>query len=144
MTTGWQTIPAVLAEAAQKFAKNPWLIARTGAGWTSDSFEAIYQKALSFAAWLLQQGIGRGDRVALIAQASPEWLAAQLGVLIAGGTCVPFSTRLLPAELRLRLDHSEPRFVITSGPMREKTAALVKDMASAEALICLDEDSLPI
>jgi HIP---CoA ligase len=43
-------------------------------------------------------GVNTGDRVAIWAPNSAEWIIAALGLLTAGGVLVPVSTRLKPAE----------------------------------------------
>ncbi|MDR3200750.1 MAG: AMP-binding protein [Spirochaetales bacterium] len=135
------TIPAVLAEAARRFPRKPWLVRQTDTGWAFSSFQEVCENARYFAAWLLRQGVTKGDRIALVSETGPEWLTAQLGVFLLGAVAVPFSTRLLPAELRLRLDHCEPRLILVSRSMGEKTAALAGDLASPASLVCLDEEN---
>ncbi|MDR1625448.1 MAG: AMP-binding protein [Spirochaetia bacterium] len=132
------TVPGVLAEAVRKFPGKPWLGRKTDSGWGFLSFQEAGEQARFFAAWLVRRGIAKGDRVALVSEACPEWMIAQLGIILAGAAAVPFSTRLLPAELRLRLDHAEPRLVLVSPSQFEKTAALAGSLASPVCLVCLD------
>ncbi|MDR1933012.1 MAG: AMP-binding protein [Spirochaetales bacterium] len=138
------TIPAVLAEAARKFSQKTWLVRQTDTGWGFLSFQEVCETARYFAAWLFRQGVTKGDRIALVSEAGPEWITAQLGIFFLGAVAVPCSTRLLPAELRLRLDHCEPRLILVSRSMGEKTAALADALASPVSLVCLNgENSLP-
>jgi long-chain acyl-CoA synthetase len=64
-----------------------------------------------------------------------------LGIALAGAISVPLSTRLLPAELRLRLDHAEPRLILVSQPQYEKTAALAGSLSPPVSLVCFDAES---
>ncbi|MDR1178929.1 MAG: AMP-binding protein [Spirochaetales bacterium] len=137
------TIASALTEAVRKFSGRPWLGRKTVSGWSFLSFLEVSEQARFFAAWLVRHGIAKGDRIALVSETSPEWLAAQLGIILAGAVGVPLSTRLLPAELRLRLDHAEPRLILVSQSQRGKTIALAGSLASPVSLICFDapEDS---
>jgi long-chain acyl-CoA synthetase len=135
------TIPAALDEAVRKFSGKPWLGRKTDSGWSFLSFQEASERARFFAAWLIRQGIAKGDRIALVSEASPEWMIAQLGIILAGAVGAPLSTRLLPAELRLRLDHAEPRLILVSRSQYEKTAALAGGLASPVSLICLDAET---
>jgi long-chain acyl-CoA synthetase len=107
------------------------------------SFQEVSEEARFFAAWLVRQGIAKGDRVALVSEACPEWVAAQLGIILAGAVGVPLSTRLLPAELRLRLDHAEPRLILVSWSQREKTSTHAGSLASTVSLVCFDAGKDP-
>jgi long-chain acyl-CoA synthetase len=51
------------------------------------------------AAWLRANGVQRGDRVAILAEGSPQWVITELGVLLAGGIAVPLSIKLNPEEI---------------------------------------------
>ena len=53
---------------------------------------------------LLASGIERGDRVAVWAPNSLEWIVAALGVTTAGGVLVPVNTRFRGAEAAYVLD----------------------------------------
>lgn len=86
---------------------------------------------LTFATWhtqsnrlgrgLVEQGIGRGDRV--IIAIGPEepfpWLIAYAAIHRAGAVAVPVNTRLAGPELRAIIDHAEPSAVLASPDVGE-------------------------
>jgi HIP---CoA ligase len=88
------TIPAVLAEAATRFGDRPALID----GARVISFSGLLDAARSAASAFLTQGVGPGDRVAIWAPNSPEWILAALGAQMAGAAIVPINTRLKGRE----------------------------------------------
>src|ERR671930_389454 len=51
------------------------------------------------AAGLAAAGVARGDHVALLADNRPEWIAACLAVLAAGGVAVPLDVHTEEADL---------------------------------------------
>jgi acyl-CoA synthetase (AMP-forming)/AMP-acid ligase II len=62
---------------------------------------------------LLASGIERGDRVAVWAPNSLEWIVAALGVTTAGGVLVPINTRFKGAEAAYILGRSRARALFT-------------------------------
>ena len=62
---------------------------------------------------LVASGIERGDRVAVWAPNSLEWIVAALGVTTAGGVLVPVNTRFRGAEAAFVLARSGARALFT-------------------------------
>ena len=62
---------------------------------------------------LLASGIERGDRVAVWAPNSLEWIVAALGVTTAGGVLVPVNTRFRGTEAAYVLARSGARVLFT-------------------------------
>src|SRR5256885_16401907 len=62
---------------------------------------------------LLAEGIAPGDRVAVWAPNSPEWIVAALGITTAGGVLVPINTRFRGAEASYILERSRARVLFT-------------------------------
>src|SRR3954465_13152746 len=62
---------------------------------------------------LLASGIERGDRVAVWAPNSVEWIVAALGITTAGGVLVPINTRFKGAEAAYILERSGARALFT-------------------------------
>src|SRR5574341_262769 len=62
---------------------------------------------------LVASGIERGDRVAVWAPNSLEWIVAALGATTAGGVLVPVNTRFRGAEATYVLTRSRARVLFT-------------------------------
>ncbi len=69
-------------------------------------------------------GVGRGDRVALLAMNRPEYLVLLFACARLGAILVPLNWRLAPPEHRIILADAEPRVLILE-PEFAETAALV-------------------
>lgn len=87
--------------------------------WESITYGEFLRKTEAIASYFLSSGIREGDRVSIISENRPEWCAAYLGVLTAGGVAVPMDTRLTPQEIRNILVDSETKLVIHSSETRE-------------------------
>jgi acyl-CoA synthetase (AMP-forming)/AMP-acid ligase II len=62
---------------------------------------------------LIASGVEPGDRVAVWAPNSPEWIVAALGVTTAGGVLVPINTRFKGTEAAYVLERSGARALFT-------------------------------
>ena len=58
------------------------------------SYERIARTACQFARELESRGVGKGDRVILWGENSPEWIAAFFGCLLRGAVAVPLGLQL--------------------------------------------------
>src|SRR2546429_3858872 len=84
-------------------------------------------------------GLARGDRAAIIADNGPEWIAAALAVIRAGGVLVPLDVQLGEKALRHVFGDSTPEFVFTTKNRAERIAACAKN-ARIVLLDATDQD----
>ncbi|MBU6269032.1 MAG: FadD3 family acyl-CoA ligase [Sphingomonadales bacterium] len=103
------TIPHAAAQAAARWGDAPALIEH-GETW---SFNRLWQQGRAAASAMLARGIGEGDRVAIWAPNSREWIVAALGALTAGATIVPVNTRLKGMEAGDILRRTRARMLLT-------------------------------
>ncbi|WP_194903656.1 FadD3 family acyl-CoA ligase [Catenulispora rubra] len=90
----WDTIPRMVLSAADRFGDAEAVVDGPLRLTYTELVDRIRVAAGSFAA----AGIDRGDRVAVWAPNSAEWIVAAFGLLTAGGVLVPVNTRFKAAE----------------------------------------------
>jgi acyl-CoA synthetase (AMP-forming)/AMP-acid ligase II len=96
------------------------------------AYAELAAQVSSAARALLASGIEPGDRVAVWAPNSPEWIVAALGVTAAGGVLVPVNTRFKGAEAAYVLARSGARLLFTvRGFLDTDYPALLRDAAVA-------------
>lgn len=78
------------------------------------TYGQIHDFSLKVAGWLLEQGIQKGDRVALALENSPEWCMSYFGLLFAGAVAVPLDVELSPDEIRYFLDETGAKVLFAS------------------------------
>ncbi|WP_176599382.1 MULTISPECIES: class I adenylate-forming enzyme family protein [Sphingobium] len=78
------------------------------------SYDALDDLSNRFAAYLRRHGLVSGDRVALILQNVPAFIAAVLGVWKAGGTVVPANPMYRTREIELIFGDCKPKIAITT------------------------------
>ncbi len=90
----WDTIPQMVLSAADRFGDAEAVVD----GDLRWSFTELVDRVRVAAGAYAGLGIERGDRVALWAPNSAEWIVAAFGLLTAGGVLVPVNTRFKAEE----------------------------------------------
>ena len=103
------TIPAITAAAAVQFAE----CTAIEDGTTRLTYAELAEEARRFGAALVASGIESGDRVAIWANNSAEWVVALLGLSQAGAVLVPVNTRFKGGEAADILARSRARLLVT-------------------------------
>jgi malonyl-CoA/methylmalonyl-CoA synthetase len=92
-------------------------------------------RAENFAALLQGQGMRPGDRVVLYTADKLPFLIAHLGVLYAGGVCVPLNPRFTREEMRYFLTDSGARVAVIGDDQRRIVEALRPELPELQAII---------
>ena len=103
------TIPGTARLAAERWGAEIALI-QDGRSWT---FAELWQDACAGAQALLREGVAKGDRVAIWAPNSREWILGALAAQIAGAAIVPLNTRFKQAEAADILRRSKASLLLT-------------------------------
>jgi acyl-CoA synthetase (AMP-forming)/AMP-acid ligase II len=90
----WQTIPEMVLSAGDRFGAAEAVVD----GSLRLSFTELADRVRCAAGAFAAAGIQKGDRVAIWAPNSAEWIIAAFGLLTAGGVLVPVNTRFKAAE----------------------------------------------
>jgi long-chain acyl-CoA synthetase len=80
------------AECAERWPQNVAVEVQRPNGIESYTYAELRRMSESLAAWLVRRGIHPADRVAILADNHPLWVAAYLGIIAAGGSTVPLDT----------------------------------------------------
>ncbi len=91
------TIPGAVARAAREFGDTEAL-ADPRPGGARLTYRELGERVTAVAAALIDGGLAPGDRVAVWAPNTGQWVLAALGTLSAGGVLVPVSTRFSGPE----------------------------------------------
>ena len=114
------TIPELLADARARFGTKVGYQQKIGGRWETLNFDQLYRRAHDFGAGLIAMGLQKGDRVAIIAENSLDWVVGYLGISVAGGTAVPLYTELKQSEVEEMVTRAGARFVIASPKVLER------------------------
>ncbi len=87
------------------------------------AYRDLVRGVASAARSLAERGIGRGDRVALLAENRPEWIFAYLSTIALGAVIVPLDAQLTEQEVALLLSNSGAKAVFVSAACKPKLPA---------------------
>ncbi len=88
-----------LLNAMENYATQTCFQIKRGHRYQNVTYRRFQTMALSLAKFFHNQGMTKGQRVAIIADNSLEWMAVYVGCLLAGGVVVPLRTSLSPSML---------------------------------------------
>lgn len=109
----WPTIPEALEISALRYPNSPCFTdfdAATGARRTFSYSESL-ALIKSLAAWMIENGVREGDRVAVTGRNSPEWAVVYLAALFASAIIVPIDCALHEGETRNLLAAASPKML---------------------------------
>jgi len=111
-----QTIlPAFIAERLS--TPRPIALAeRRGEGTRILTSGEVHERAAAVASAIRAAGLQRGDRVAIVAENSVDWLIADFGILYAGCVVVPIFASVAEDQLSYILGDSEAKLVFVGQP----------------------------
>ncbi|HDM60030.1 AMP-dependent synthetase [Archaeoglobales archaeon] len=86
------------------------------------------EKANQFANALIERGMKKGDRVAMIMGNSAEFVLCQFGAAKAGATVVPINPVITSRDIEYQLKHSESKFAVVDDIFLPKIKDILKNL----------------
>ncbi|ARI52929.1 fatty acid--CoA ligase [Streptomyces sp. S8] len=107
----WGTIPGLVRAAAERYGPAE----AVAHGRTRLSYAGLGARVERAAAACLAAGVEPGDRVAIWAPNTPDWIVSALGAVSAGAVLVPLNTRFKGTEAAHILRRSRARLLFVTG-----------------------------
>lgn len=120
------TLSEVPELSAARYGARPALSMVAGAVYSYRDLERVSRAVAEF---LIRQGIAKGDRVALLAENSPQWVMTWFGIVRAGAIVVPILTDFIPSQICNIIEHAGAKAVFVSDKLRAKLTELPASVA---------------
>ena len=120
------TIVSLFVAATEKYPDNT-AFNYFAQSWRTITYGEFLGKTKSIASHLVNSGIKKGDRIAIILENRHEWCASYLAVLMAGGIAVPMDAQLGANEVKNLLNDSGAVLAVHS----DRTGTNVKNQFKA-------------
>ena len=111
------TFNELLEYCVQKFADQPFV---SKVSETPLTYKEFYARVLSISGLLVERGIKKGDRVAILGENSPNWGISYFAVLRAGASAVPILPDFPEADIRHILSDAGTKVLFTTYKQYEK------------------------
>jgi long-chain acyl-CoA synthetase len=139
------TLCQLFLRAVEKHQKPDAFLVKTGGFYRGTSSRDALRKAAGLAAALGRFGLGRGDRVAILAENRLEWALSDYAALGLGAVVVPIYPTLLEPDLEFILRDSESKgIVVSTAAQLRKVMAIRTRFPALKFILVMDRpDSSP-
>lgn len=106
------TLIGLLLERARRYPSRVALREKRYGIWIPTTWGELWDRSARFGAFLMSEGMTKGDCLIVLGDNKPEWLIAEFGTLAAGGVICGIYPDSLPEEARHMIEASNARFVV--------------------------------
>ncbi len=114
------TIPELLKHSFSKYSKNN---AYSFVDGKQNTYEDLHKEVNKIGHLLRNLDIKKGDKVAILALNSPQWVASYLAISAIGAVVVPILPDFSQREVTYILEHSESKAIFVSEKLQEKVSS---------------------
>ena len=116
-----QNLPLLFFERADHYGDAPFLWSKQGDTWQSLSWADVAEQASRLSRGLRAVGVGRGDRVGLVAENRPEWMIADLAIMAAGAVTVPaYTTNTVKDHTHILSDSGAKTVIVSTAKLADR------------------------
>jgi carnitine-CoA ligase len=129
-----RTVQHIVHAQAERFGDRPCLVVDG----ITRSYAELASAAAAFAGTLVESGVERGDRVAIVGENRWETLQALLGCAWIGAVLVPINTASRGAQLEHILANADPKIVAAEPSLMERVSEIARP-DGVRAMWCLGD-----
>lgn len=118
-----RSLREALEQSATRFSSRPSLAAIDGGA--AITYGELWHRAQQVSAFLAGNGVGAGDRVAILSENTPHWGVAYFGITAMGAIAVPILPDFHESDIARILRHAEVSAVFVSRRLEPKLAAML-------------------
>ena len=129
------TLPALLNRSVELYSENKVL---SKVGQEPMTYKDLYENVFAMIKVLKDNGIRKGDKVALLSENMPNWAVAYFSVTYFGAVIVPILPDFHPADVQHIIRHSEAKAVFVSN----KHLQTIEDLEDSNMKFVIKLDDL--
>ena len=124
---GPDTLPGLLAQRAAAHPDEIALREKEFGIWQEITWAGYLARVRSFSLGLVELGIEKGDRIAIIGDNRPEWVIAEVGAQAIGALSLGLYQDSIPAELARMLEAADARIIVAEDQEQVDKVLEVRD-----------------
>ena len=135
-----ETLSQMFIHILKTYPKVDLLQSKVEGRYTPISTQEFGNRVKYLSLGLKDLGLSAGDKLIILAENGPDWVAADYANLCLGGITVPIYTSLMPEPIKYIINDSDARTVVCAGaPLWGKLEVIKKDLPQIKHFISLDE-----
>ncbi len=132
------TLNRMFQESVRKYASMPALSSKAGGEYKSVTYSEMGAKVRTLASGLVDLGVQKGDRIALISENRPEWAVADMAIAHVGAINVAAFPTLPPGQVGYIVGDSGSKLILVSDKKQLAKALEVKKVQPDLRIITMD------
>ncbi len=138
-----ESIPRLFRFRAEKNADNVAFWNKEFGVWKAYTWEHYYKMVRRCGLSLLELGVNKADKIAILSENRPEWVYTDLGCTCIGGISIGVYPTSSADQLAYILEHSQARFLFVEDEEQlDKGLAIYQQLADFEKIILFDDKGL--
>jgi long-chain acyl-CoA synthetase len=140
---GQDTFPKLLVENANRLGSKVALREKEFGIWQSFTWREYHDRVRDFSLGLLELGMQRGDKVAIIGDNRPEWIFSELAAQSLGAAAVGLYQDSNLNEVAYVIDHCDATFVVAEDQEQvDKVLGMIEKLPKVKRVIYADPRGL--
>ncbi len=135
----YNTFPKLLRHNAERLRGRPASREKNYGIWQSCTWDEVYEEVWNYAAGLMDLGLARGDKVAIVGDNRPRLYWTMVAAQAAGAVPVPVYQDSVAEEMHFVLEHAEIRFAVAEDQEQVDKLISIKDRLPSLETIIFDE-----
>lgn len=145
LSVQFTTIKEMFDNVLEKFSSGdrPILRHKVDGKYVDIKYSELRKLSHDFAAGLMQLGVKKGERVALISENRPEWVVSDISIHTLGGIDVPIYPTLTAKQIEFIFNDAGIRFAIVSNQFQlNKVKKIFSEVKTLEKVIVLTDKNV--
>ncbi len=126
-------IHKIFFETAERYSNNT-VFYYFDQNWKKITYQELFGNTRGIASYLIEKGIKKGDKVAIISENRPEWCATYLAISLSSAIAVPIDAQLGQEEIKRLLSDSESKVVFFSSRIEENIKRAIEELITRYSL----------
>jgi long-chain acyl-CoA synthetase len=137
----FETIVDIFTQSIAKFPSRELFGTKKGGAWRFSTYAEFGRDVDALRGGLASIGVGKGDRVAIIANNRPEWAVAAYATYTLGGAFVPMYEAQLEKDWEFIVGDCEAKvLVVATRAIFDKTKSFLGKLPKLQHLVLLEDD----
>jgi long-chain acyl-CoA synthetase len=144
MTTANLTLKDILENSAARFGDKAALLKKSANQWQPITYKELLGMVKDFGTSLINMGMAKGDRIALLTHNCPEWVISYYAIVTNNGIVVPIDKELKPQEIRHILEDSGAKTIIVTKEYLGKIEEICESIPDLKDIVLITDTSRDI